>query len=203
MALHSSLPFPDQLQKQVLEASTPILKNFFSLWDVCWTTLHWVFWGFIIKKYMSWAQEDLRSGQLCSFLIGISFRFNSASSSCPVSCPTRKRHHNYLPFSLSWQKVLVTRVLHISPPSIFHIPGIIILHRWGGPRSCLTKHLAQCPLQGGGGTGIETQVCVPKACFGCTGHVTLPDPPVMNSKPTMWPKHQMRAHWEFKHPLLP
>ena len=122
MALHSSLPFPDQLCKQVLEASTPILKHFFSLWDVCWTTLHWVFWVFVIKKYVSWAQEDLRRGQLCSFLTGPSFRFNSASSSCPASCPTRKRPHNYLPCSLSWQ-VFVTRVLHISPPSIFHIPG--------------------------------------------------------------------------------
>ena len=121
MALHSSLPFPDQLHKQVLEASTPISKHFFSLWDVCWTTLHWVFWVFVIKKYVSWAQEDLRRGQLCSFLMGTSFRFNSASSSCPAPCPTCKRPHDYLACSLSWQ-AFVTCVLCISPPSTLHIP---------------------------------------------------------------------------------
>ena len=68
-------------------------------------------------------RRTTRREQLCSFLTGTSFGFNSAAYSCPASCPNCKRHHSYLPScSLSGQKESVICVLHMSPPSIFHIP---------------------------------------------------------------------------------
>lgn len=188
MALHSSLPFPDQLHKQVLEASTPISKHFFSLWDVCWTTLHWVFWVFVIKKYVSWAQEDLRRGQLCSFLMGTSFRFNSASSSSswPASCSTCKRPHRYLPsLSLSWWQKSVTCAWHMSEED----PGPAVLN-------ILPDVPAKRRHSWDWNPGVR-----PQSLHGCTGHVAFPESPWWTSKPTTWPKYQRRVYWRFKLPF--
>ena len=183
MALHSSLPFPDQLHKQVLEASTPISKHFFSLWDVCWTTLHWVFWVFVIKKYVSWAQEDLRRGQLCSFLMGTSFRFNSASSSCPAPCPTCKRPHDYLACSLSWQAFVTCFVYFTSfhPPYTCRV--IIILHWRGGPRSCLTSILPNVPCKEVAQPGLNVKCVSPEPA--CAALATFP-----SQSPQWWTANQ-------------
>ena len=55
-------------------------------------------------------RRTTRREQLCSFLTGTSFGFNSAAYSCPASCPNCKRHHSYPALLLTAQWILAAPI---------------------------------------------------------------------------------------------
>ena len=158
-------------------------------------------------------RRTTRREQLCSFLTGTSFGFNSAAYSCPASCPNCKRHHSYPALLLTiWAKGVCD--MCFAYVTSFHLPYtwrlVTIFHRWGGSRFCNTKHPVQCPPTGWG-TGYKHHVWSPTPlrwplwmCLFLSGSLLA-----LDSK--LWARDHMHSHsvlplspfptWTYQHPL--